>query len=135
MPAELRALEVGPARVPDLVSETLAALVDVTGRAEDTEAAPVAAGVAAGLAGRESGTPALLQKLCANAIVSVILVTVVSSENVSCNLLCWSAALHAVVMQVWTPERKPVALQMQAASVIAHPVLPIAPRAHVVCDG
>ena len=47
-------------------------------------------------------------------------------------LPCWSAALQAVLIQVWTPARKPVLEQIQVASVTAQPVLPMALRAQVV---
>jgi len=60
--------------------------------------------------------------------VGKVMVTPPVRQNCWANssVAAWSAALQAVLIQVCTPLRKPVAVQIHVASVSAQPVLPIA---------
>jgi len=88
------------------------------GAAEEVNVGP-AAGDEAAAVGRVMVTPALPQNCWAKASVAA-----------------WSVALQAVLIQVCTPLRKLVAVQIHLASVVAQPVAPMALMAQVTAhDG
>lgn len=119
----------------ELAGAALVAVVETMVVAAALVADAVAAGAVAGALGTLIVMPAEAQNDWANAMVSIRDASVQASRTESVGMqgpiLAWSVALQAVLMHVWTELRKLVAEQMQAASVVAQPVAPIALRAQV----